>query len=43
VLGLIKGNTSDPTVVGVAAQLQAAINALTNPPAAPNPPVVPKV
>jgi len=43
VLGLIKGNTSDPTVVGVAAQLQAAINELTNPPAAPNPPVVPKV
>lgn len=43
VLKLIEGNTNDPTVVGVAAQLQAAINALTNPPAAPNPPAVPKV
>ncbi len=31
VLNLIKGNTSDPTVVGVAAQLQAAINELTSP------------
>lgn len=40
VLKLIKDNTSDPTVVGVAAQLQTAINDLTNPPAAPNPPKV---
>lgn len=41
VMKLIKDNTSDPTVVGVATQLQAAINDLTNPPAAPNPPKVP--
>jgi hypothetical protein len=41
VLKLIKDNTGDPTVVGVAAQLQNAINDLTNPPAAPNPPKVP--
>lgn len=32
VLKLIKDNTSDPTAVGLAAQLQAAINDLTAPP-----------
>lgn len=41
VMKLIKDNTDDPTVVGVATQLQTAINDLTNPPAAPNPPKVP--
>lgn len=41
VMKLIKDNTNDPTVVGVATQLQTAINDLTNPPAAPNPPKVP--
>lgn len=41
VMKLIKDNTDDPTVVGVATQLQTAINDLTNPPAAPNPPAVP--
>lgn len=35
VLKLIKDNTGDPTAVGLAAQLQAAIADLTNPPSAP--------
>lgn len=35
VLKLIDGNTSDPTIAGISAQLQTAINDLTNPPTPP--------